>query len=190
MGKYQDLSGKRFGKLTVIKRVDNVGKYAAFLCRCDCGSDTIATAHNLNQGCVKSCGCLRATKNKTHGMSKSRLYNVWINIKQRCYNTNDHNFKSYGGRGITMCDEWRDSFQAFYEWAMANGYDENAPFGECTLDRIDVDKGYYPDNCRWADDKIQANNKRLDKKYTYNGKTLSIKEWCKEIGFYWVLFDK
>ena len=95
---------------------------------------------------------------------KSRLYCVWIDMKKRCYNPIAHNYHRYGGRGITICDEWRNDFQSFYDWAMANGYDENAPRGQCTIDRIDNDKGYNPDNCRWVDTATQNKNKSNNRK--------------------------
>ena len=106
-------------------------------------------------------------------------------MKQRCYNPNHRKYKNYGARGIKICDEWLGNFATFYEWAINNGYEDNL-----SLDRIDVDKGYEPSNCRWADDNTQAHNKQLDKLYTYNGKTMSIRDWCKEIGFYWTIFHK
>ena len=94
-----------------------------------------------------------------HGKTNTRLFNVWRGMKRRCHSTSDKNYDIYGGRGIAVCDEWRNNFQAFYDWAMANGYDENAPTGQCTIDRVDNDKGYSPDNCRWVDMKVQNNNK-------------------------------
>lgn len=97
-------------------------------------------------------------------MNGSRLHIVWRSMNQRCYNPNKKSYPRYGGRGITVCDEWRNDFQAFYEWAIANGYDENADRYQCTIDRIDNDKGYSPDNCRWVDMKVQNNNKSNSKK--------------------------
>lgn len=169
MGTFLDLTGKRYGKLVVIGRSDN-DKYgrAKWTCRCDCGEVRTENSSNLVRGYVKSCGCERAkilrSVSITHGQRKTRLYGVWSNLKTRCYNPKTHNYHRYGGRGITVCDEWINDFQAFYDWAIANGYDENAPYMKCTIDRIDNDKGYSPDNCRWVDAKTQNNNKSNSKR--------------------------
>jgi hypothetical protein len=105
------------------------------------------------------------TYNTKHGLTKhKRLYRVWKTMKKRCLNTSDERYDRYGGRGITVCDEWLHNFQAFYDWAMANGYDENAPYGQCTIDRIDNDGNYSPDNCRWVDMKAQGNNRSTNRK--------------------------
>jgi hypothetical protein len=158
------LIGQNFGRLTVIRREgsDSYGS-ATWFCQCECGSACVVRGSSLIQGFTNSCGCLHkesAGKNlETHRKTKTRLHTVWKSMKTRCYNPHSNSYKHYGERGITICDEWRNDFQAFYDWSMANGYDENAPRGQCTIDRIDNDKGYSSDNCRWADQKTQQNNK-------------------------------
>lgn len=175
MGALKDLTGQRFGRLTVLMRAGSSSNGGAkWLCQCDCGKDCIQLSTHLLSGRVNSCGCARAEFlrhcNITHGKRKSRLYGIWASAKQRCCDPNSSRYHRYGGRGITICDEWKNDFQAFYEWAMANGYDENAPRGQCTLDRIDNDKGYYPDNCRWVDMKTQNNNRSNNRKEKNNEK--------------------
>ena len=117
-------------------------------------------------------------KNKTHGYSHTRLYRLWIGIKTRCYNPNRKGFYLYGGRGIKMCSEWKKDFLSFREWALNNGYDENAPRGEYTIDRIDVNSDYSPENCRFISMKEQANNRRKTTFITYRGETKTMSEWC------------
>lgn len=167
-----DLTGQRFNRLTVVEQVESYvspigNKQSRWLCQCDCGNTVICTTGNLKKGDCQSCGCLgkehRTLAITTHGHRHSRLYGVWCNMKNRCYNPNVKCFKYYGGRGITVCDDWKSDFQKFYDWAMNNGYDAEAPYGACTLDRIDVDGNYEPNNCRWADAKTQANNTRKQK---------------------------
>lgn len=118
---------------------------------------------------------------KTHGLSKTRLYRVFKSMKDRCFNKNNAYYKNYGGRGITICREWLDDFAAFYNWALCNGYDENAPKGECTIDRINNNGNYEPSNCRWVNNKVQQSNKRSNKKYKYKNKLMTQNEIAKDL---------
>jgi hypothetical protein len=168
MGKLVDLTGCKFGRLTVIKKAGYTKKYSVlWQCKCECGGETITTSANLNNGNTKSCGCLQkekaVTSNITHGCCHERLHGIWTAMKSRCYNPHNKRYKYYGERGISVCDEWSNSYSVFRKWALANGYDENAPRGVCTIDRIDVDGNYEPSNCRWVDNKTNAQNKQKQK---------------------------
>lgn len=197
MGKFIDLKGKRFGRLVVIERSENIGKQIAWLVRCDCGEVKVVTGMHLRGGDTKSCGCFKKDnahmlgtkmgkkiggKNKTHGSTKSRLYAIWRSMKERCMCPSNTFYSLYGGRGITVCEEWCNSFEVFRDWAIANGYDENALRGQCTIDRIDVDGNYEPSNCRWATLTEQQNNKRNNHNLTYDGETYTIAEWSRIVG--------
>lgn len=152
-----NLTGMRFGKLTVLRKVKNHGRRTAWLCACDCGDKVEVVTDSLRSGNTKSCGCLHG---ETHGCSDDRLYNVWCTMKARCDNPNSEKYADYGGRGIKVCEEWHDSFTSFMKWAIENGYDYDAPRNACTIDRINVNGDYEPSNCRWADAKTQARNQR------------------------------
>ena len=159
----KDMTGQRFGRLTVIRRAGlSQNREATWFCLCDCGNECIVRRTCLVRGYTKSCGCLNIeaikARRSTHKKTRTRLYGVWANMIQRCTNPKHNRYHRYGGRGITVCEEWRSDFNAFYEWAMAHGYNENAPRGQCTIDRIDNDNGYCPDNCRFADAKTQRGN--------------------------------
>lgn len=157
-----DYIGKRFGRLTVIGRLPSRGhgKGTKLICRCDCGNETEVFASNLTRGHTTSCGCLKreivaAGAHTTHGKRQTRLYEIWRSMKQRCTNPNKINYARYGGRGIKVCSEWMESFEAFYEWATTHGYKD-----DLSLDRINNDGNYEPGNCRWATPKEQAANRR------------------------------
>lgn len=175
MSKFIDITGNKYNMLTVVKRVE--GKIPTWECVCDCGNKTTVRGYNLKSGAVKSCGCLKHKPRRTHGMSNTPLYGVWNQMKERCENPNHKSFKNYGGRGIAVCDEWRDSFSAFANWAMANGYEEGL-----TIERIHVDDGYKPSNCTWITKSEQVQNRRMNYKIEYNCEVKNLAQWCKEFG--------
>lgn len=150
-----------------------------WICRCECGNVVKRTTGELNAGRRLSCGCIRtgATGAWKNG-KRERLYIIWCDIIQRCFDKNDPNYQRYGARGITICDEWRHNYPAFREWALSNGYNE-----QLTIDRIDNDGNYFPDNCRWTTAKVQCRNKSNNALITYCGETHCVSEWAEILGF-------
>lgn len=189
-----DLTGKRFGRLLVIKRAGtavgrNGQKVPTWECLCDCGNTATIRGSNLRSGATTSCGCYakevfhkRGKDSATHGCTNTRLYQTWASMKRRCDAPGSPLFENYGGRGVKVCDEWEHSFEAFRDWALANGFQEDAKRGDCTLDRIDVDGDYCPSNCRWVDNLTQQNNKRSSKYLEFNGERLTQAEWSRRMG--------
>ncbi|MDC6267224.1 hypothetical protein [Lysinibacillus fusiformis] len=180
--KIKDQTGIKYNKLLAIKELDIVNGQREYLFKCDCGNEVVRLLKEVKREKIKSCGCgiLEGVKlaNTTHGLTGSRLFAIWSNMKQRCLNKNDFNYYNYGGRGITVCEEWcnKDSFINFYNWAMSSGYKDTL-----TIDRIDNDGNYEPSNCRWTTLKVQANNKRSNTNYTYKNKTKTLTEWADEL---------
>lgn len=178
MSKLIDITGNRYGRLVVLEKAKTEKNgVAIWKCLCDCGNITYVRGSNLKWGAVKSCGCLRKlSRTATHKMSKTRLYHTWASIKSRCYYAGHKSYNNYGGRGITMCDEWANSSEAFIKWALSSGYAD-----DMTIERIDVNGNYTPENCKWIPAKDQAKNRRSCRVYTYNGKTQNLTNWCNEL---------
>jgi len=177
MPKIIEMKRRVFGYLTVLSRVAATGQ-AKWLCACICGKQTIQPGYDLRKGKILSCGCKRklliGKSNETHGMTHTREYRAWVNMRNRCFRKSDKAFGRYGALGITVCDEWLNSFETFF-----------SDLGKCpenhSLDRIDPTGNYRVDNCRWANVEVQSNNKRRVKSATINGETKSIACWCREL---------
>ena len=166
MYKHNDLTGKVFGKLTVISEDGRTAdRCIRWKCLCECGNEVSTSGRSLTSGHTRSCGCLQkettSALRRIHGDRDARLYAVWKGMKRRCENKTDNSYQWYGAKGVSVCEEWHD-YAAFRAWAIANGYDENAEYGKCTIDRIDPCGNYEPSNCRWVSMAEQNRNKRRE----------------------------
>lgn len=176
-----NMIGNKFGRLTVIEETNKrKDRRIVYKCICDCGNITYVTGKNLRNGNTKSCGCLSVDKFKQrsikHGKTNTKLFRVWCDMRRRCYNPNRSDYPRYGGRGIAVCSEWKDDFQAFYDWSMANGYAEGLE-----IDRENNNRNYEPSNCRWITHSENCNNRSTNVLLTYNGKTQNMTQWAKEL---------
>lgn len=194
-----DYIGKVYGRLTVesfLRDIGNVKNRLYANCICECGSKAKVQLDHLKRGLTTSCGCYKYevnlmtdNKHRTHGLRKTRIYNIYHGMKKRCYNSNIKNYSDYGGRDIKICDEWlndENGFTSFCNWSVENGYEDNL-----SIDRIDNDKGYSPDNCRWTTAKIQCDNRRNNHMIEYNGKTQNMKAWATEYNLpYYILQNR
>jgi hypothetical protein len=185
MGRFWDLTGMVFGRLTVVSFVNERknGKYA-WLCKCECGNLKIIRDINLRNGETKSCGCLKRermrivqSKSWKHGLTNTRIYGIWFHMRDRCNNPKNSYYHCYGGRGIKVCDDWNKDFQSFYNWAMSNGYSD-----DLTIERKDVNGNYEPDNCCWIPGNEQWLNRRTTHNITINGITKPLTMWANEYG--------
>lgn len=190
--KYEDLAGKKFGKLTVIKKVGvSKQKQSKWLCKCDCGNEVVVSRTNLSINKTKtiSCGCHRKETITKHNKCKTKIYSAYIAMKQRCYNKQNAAYKYYGARGIKICDEWLnkdDGFINFYNWSITNGWKEGL-----SIDRINTDGDYKPDNCRWTNSLTQMNNTRRNHYITYKNETHTIGGWARILNkSYSTLYNK
>lgn len=191
MGKLVDLTGQRFGRLKVIRRAGSTKhNKATWHCICDCGNETIVCGAELRHGDTRSCGCLqrewaaahsdyaRKIRNKDLKPKNQTLYQIWYALIARCENPNNKSYTNYGGRGITVCEAWRLDFYAFQVWAISHGYSKGL-----TIDRIDNNAGYSPENCRWTTYKVQNNNLRTNVFFEFEGERKTIAQWADITGF-------
>ncbi len=184
MPSFIDRTGQKFGRWTVLHQGPHEGKYVTWACRCACGTERAVRGARLAAGKSESCGCLHKeiqrerltgnTINATHGKTKTREFDIWRSMLQRCKNTNHAAYKNYGGRGIAVCPRWATSFENFIEDM------GTAPKG-LTLDRFDNNKGYTPENCRWVSMKVQANNRSSNRLITVKGVTKTITAWAEDL---------
>lgn len=185
--KVKDLTGQKFGRLTVIGIDDRNTRKTYWNCLCECGNIKSVRSDSLQSGRVRSCGCMKREQDKINLINEEmkkaekfgcpfghlRIHETWSGMKARCNDPNNTRYSDYGARGIRVCDEWENDFFAFYSWAMENGYSD-----DLTIDRIDNNKGYSPENCRWVDNKTQARNRRTNINITIGNTTKTLTEWC------------
>lgn len=177
MPKFIDLTGRKFYHLTVIERAETKNAKTRWKCLCDCGKYTYTITNRLLHGKTRSCGCSSGERHPLkHNKTNTRLYKIWCNMKKRCFSPNCKCYYRYGGRGITVCEEWKNDFQSFYNWSINNGYADNL-----SIDRINNNKSYSPDNCRWITMKEQSRNKRNNVYIQYGEKKVSLPELCESL---------
>lgn len=177
MSKSVSMVGERFNQLVVVSEYSN-GHRVIRHCVCDCGNEIDTTLDKLKSGHTKSCGCLKSKTGdmfRTHGMSRTRLWRIFSKMIRRCYVPEEPAYRYYGAKGIKICDEWMQDRSLFFEWAKSNGYSD-----ELTIDRIDVNGNYEPDNCRWSTAREQTRNKTNNRRYTFSGRTQVLSDWAKE----------
>ena len=183
MGKTNDITGKRYGRLTVVRRWEKLPTgHSKWLCVCDCGNTKIVEDSNLKHSDKISCGCWRKElyieNAKWRGESHTPLFQIWQSMINRCTKPNAQNYKYYGGRGIQVCDDWIDPINGYFlfkGWALTNGYEDGL-----SIERIDYDGNYTPENCKWIPLNEQSKNTRRAHKLTFNGKTMCLTDWAKE----------
>lgn len=175
-----DLTGKTFSRLYVIGVADTGTRKTYYYCKCVCGKMKTVRSDSLIDGTARSCGCMKLEQdrinleaNHTHKQSGTRLYEIWQGMRTRCYRVTDARYHRYGGRGISICDEWKNDFVAFYDWANKNGYSESL-----TIDRIDNNGNYDPTNCKWSTAEKQCNNRESNIKITIGNTTKTLTQWC------------
>lgn len=188
MGRLIDLTGQRFGRLTVVERAANSASgHTCWRCLCDCGNVKVVQGSALKSGDTISCGCYNIEictnriakwqiESGADNRSKTKLYWVWVAMRNRCNNFNNYSYKNYGGRGIRVCSEWDQSFESFKSWALLHGYKEGL-----SIDRKDNNGDYSPENCRWVNLKVQHRNQRVSRMLTLNGKTQTLADWSEEL---------
>lgn len=190
--KFGLLIGSKYNRWTILEKYEKKknNRQYFYKCQCDCGGIGIVSASSLRNGRSKSCGCVKnesASKRFTkHGMSRERLYHIWNSMIHRCYDKTSKSYPIYGGRGINVCKNWKDSYACFKDWSLNNGHQN-----DLTIDRINNNEGYFPENCRWITKREQSNNKRNTPMFTYNGKTQSLSFWASELGIkYSILYKR
>ena len=180
MGKIIDLTNQRFGRLIVTEYIGRINKHSIYKCKCDCGGETTTTSNNLRRNHTLSCGCYNKEQFKaasiTHNLSKHPLYTSWVGMRNRCYFKKHNRYKHYGAKGINVCEEWKNTFIDFYNWAISNGWNKGL-----SIDRIDNNKDYCPSNCKFSTTKEQNRNRTSNVTLTIDGVSKIIIEWAETV---------